>query len=92
MISSTVSLADSIAAEPARQPLPCNRAATNDPAGWSEPIQHLLLNEITMTVTLNGAAAMAHVESGRPTDHVRNLAPLQRWRPTLRHVNHCATT
>jgi hypothetical protein len=32
-----------------------------------------------MTVTLNGVAAMAHVESGRPTDHVRK----PRRTPTL---------
>jgi len=45
-------------------------------AGWSMPIQHLLLNEIGMAATLNGALAVAHVELGWPTDYVRNLAPL----------------
>ena len=45
-------------------------------AGWSMPIQHLLLNEIGMAATLNCAPAVAHVELGWPTDYVRNLAPL----------------
>lgn len=42
-------------------------------AGWSMPIQHLLLNEIGMVATLNGARAVAHVELGWPADYVRNL-------------------
>jgi hypothetical protein len=44
-------------------------------AGWSMPIQHLLLNEIAMVATLNGAPAVAHVELGWPADYVRNLTP-----------------
>ncbi|MDT7589950.1 MAG: hypothetical protein QOC83_6193 [Pseudonocardiales bacterium] len=42
-------------------------------AGWSMPIQHLLLNEISMTATLDGAPAVAHVELGWPADYVRAL-------------------
>jgi hypothetical protein len=42
-------------------------------AGWSMPIQHLLLNEIGMTATLDGHPAVAHVELGWPADYVRAL-------------------
>jgi hypothetical protein len=42
-------------------------------AGWSMPIQHLLLNEIGMTAQLDGADAVAHVELGWPADYVRAL-------------------
>jgi hypothetical protein len=42
-------------------------------AGWSMPIQHLLLNEIGMTATLDGAPATAHVELGWPADYVNGL-------------------
>jgi hypothetical protein len=42
-------------------------------AGWSMPIQHLLLNEIGMTGTLNGQPAVVHVELGWPAEYVRNL-------------------
>jgi hypothetical protein len=42
-------------------------------AGWSMPIQHLQLNEIGMTATLDGAPATAHVELGWPADYVRGL-------------------
>ncbi|HZZ49879.1 MAG TPA: hypothetical protein VFE65_23555 [Pseudonocardia sp.] len=42
-------------------------------AGWSMPIQHLLLNEIGMSATLNGAEATAHIELGWPLEYVRNL-------------------
>ena len=47
--------------------------ASDYAAGWSMPIQHLLLNEIGMTASLNGEAAVAHVELGWPADYVRNL-------------------
>jgi hypothetical protein len=42
-------------------------------AGWSMPIQHLLLNEIGMTATLDGVPAVAHVELGWPAAYVRAL-------------------
>jgi hypothetical protein len=42
-------------------------------AGWSMPIQHLLLNEIGMTATLDGRPAVAHVELGWPADYVGAL-------------------
>ncbi|HEY1974071.1 MAG TPA: hypothetical protein VGH89_39400 [Pseudonocardia sp.] len=42
-------------------------------AGWSMPIQHLLLNEIGMAGTLNGRPAVAHVELGWPADYVAAL-------------------
>jgi hypothetical protein len=42
-------------------------------AGWSMPIQHLLLNEIGMVATLDDAPATAHVELGWPAEYVRNL-------------------
>jgi len=42
-------------------------------AGWSMPIQHLLLNEIGMTATLDDAPATAHIELGWPAGYVENL-------------------
>lgn len=42
-------------------------------AGWSMPIQHLLLNEIGMSATLDGKAATAHIELGWPADYVQAL-------------------
>ncbi len=42
-------------------------------AGWSMPIQHLVLNEIGMSATLDGKPATAHVELGWPTDYVKAL-------------------
>ncbi|HEY4020926.1 MAG TPA: hypothetical protein VGM75_19710 [Pseudonocardiaceae bacterium] len=49
------------------------RLASSYSAGWSMPIQHLLLNEIGMTGTLNDQPAVVHVELGWPADYVRNL-------------------
>lgn len=42
-------------------------------AGWSMPIQHLVLNEIGMSGTLDGRPATVHVELGWPADYVRGL-------------------
>ncbi|HTK67617.1 MAG TPA: hypothetical protein VL595_34915 [Pseudonocardia sp.] len=42
-------------------------------AGWSMPIQHLLLNEIGMKGTLDGVPAVVHVELGWPADYVARL-------------------
>jgi hypothetical protein len=42
-------------------------------AGWSMPIQHLLLNEIGMSGTLDGVPAVVHVELGWPADYVHQL-------------------
>ncbi|MGQ0623852.1 MAG: DUF7064 domain-containing protein [Sporichthyaceae bacterium] len=42
-------------------------------AGWSMPIGHLYLNEVGMSATLNGAAAIAHIELGWPKDYVDAL-------------------
>jgi hypothetical protein len=42
-------------------------------AGWSMPIQHLLLNEIGMNGTLDGVPAVVHVELGWPADYVERL-------------------
>jgi hypothetical protein len=42
-------------------------------AGWSMPIQHLLLNEIAMSGTLDGSPAVVHVELGWPADYVERL-------------------
>lgn len=42
-------------------------------AGWSMPIQHLLLNEIGMAATLDDAPATAHVELGWPAEYVKGL-------------------
>jgi hypothetical protein len=42
-------------------------------AGWSMPIQHLLLNEIAMSGTLDGSPAVVHVELGWPADYVKRL-------------------
>lgn len=47
-------------------------------AGWSMPIHHLQLNEISMTATLDGKAADAHVEFGWPAEYVRNLTEAPR--------------
>ena len=44
-------------------------------AGWSMPIQHLLLNEIGMTGSLNGRPAVVHAELGWPADYVKALTP-----------------
>jgi|GEM_PF-719670 len=51
-------------------------------AGWSMPIGHLLLNEIGMAASLDGAPAIAHVELGWPQDYVRSLTPAGRSNPT----------
>lgn len=42
-------------------------------AGWSMPIQHLLLNEIGMSGTIDGIPATVHVELGWPADYVERL-------------------
>jgi len=42
-------------------------------AGWSMPIGDLVLNEVGMHATLDGAPAIAHVEMGWPQDYVRKL-------------------
>ncbi|GAA5163335.1 hypothetical protein GCM10023321_50020 [Pseudonocardia eucalypti] len=44
-------------------------------AGWGMPIQHLVLNEIAMSATLDGVPAVAHVELGWPADYVERLCP-----------------
>jgi hypothetical protein len=43
-------------------------------AGWSMPIQHMLLNEVGMSAELDGAPATAHVEMGWPADYVQMMA------------------
>jgi hypothetical protein len=42
-------------------------------AGWTMPIQHMFLNEIGMSATLDGRPATAHVELGWPQDYVKAL-------------------
>jgi hypothetical protein len=42
-------------------------------AGWTMPIQHMFLNEIGMSATLDGRPATAHVELGWPQDYVQGL-------------------
>lgn len=42
-------------------------------AAWSMPIQHLFLNEVAMTATLDGRPATGHVEFGWPADYLTAL-------------------
>lgn len=42
-------------------------------AGWSMPIQHLLLHEVGMSATLGARPAPAHIELGWPAEDVKAL-------------------
>jgi hypothetical protein len=42
-------------------------------AGWQMPIEPLLLNEISMTATIDGRPAVAHIELGWLADYVQRL-------------------
>ena len=42
-------------------------------AAWSMPIQHLFLNEVAMSATLDDRPAVGHVEFGWPASYVRGI-------------------